>query len=112
MVQQVREDPKMMRQGILAGLVMLVVALGTPGDLAAAPERVTLKIEGLTPTGCSSAGAVRGTIERTEGVARADVSLERGEAVVELDPAKVDVNQLMATVERYCLVKVTRPAAP
>lgn len=96
----------------LVGLIVVATVFGTLGNVAAAPERVTLKIEGLTPTGCSSPPAVKGTIESTEGVVRADVSRERGEAVVEFDSAKADLTQLMAKVERYCLVKVTRPAAP
>ncbi len=99
-----------MRRRVLVGFVALLVALWTVGGLGAAPERVTLKIEGMTASGCSSPASVKATMERTEGVARADVSAERGEAVVELDPARVDLAQLMVTVERYCLVKVTRPA--
>ena len=101
----------MTKQHRLLGLVVLLGVVGIFGDAAAAPERVTLKIEGLTQAGCSSPASVRGTILRTEGVTQVEVSRERGEAVVELDPAKVDVAQLMAKVERYCLVKVTRPPA-
>jgi len=91
---------------------MLLLVLGTLVEVAAAPERVTLKIEGLTASGCSSPAAVKGTIERTQGVTRAEVSRERAEAVVELDPASVDLPELIAKVERYCLVKVTRVPAP
>lgn len=97
---------------VLVGLVVVATVFGPVHNVAAAPERVTLRIEGLTQAGCSSPPSVKGTIESTEGVTRAEVSRERGEAVVEFDPAKVDVAQLMAKVERYCLVKVTRPAAP
>ncbi len=101
----------MTKQRQLLGLVVLLAVVGIVGDAAAAPERVTLRIEGLTQTGCSSPASVKGTILRTEGVTQAEVSRERGEAIVEVDPAKADLAQLMAKVERYCLVKVTRPPA-
>ena len=101
----------MVRRRLLVSLVALLAVVGAFADAAAAPERVTLKVEGLTQTGCSSPASVKGTILRTEGVTQAEVSRERGEAIVEFDPAKVDLRQLMAKVERYCLVKVTRPPA-
>lgn len=88
--------------GVLAGV----------GVAPAAPERVRLKVEGLTETGCSSPPAVRATLLATEGVTGAEVSRERGEAVVELDPARVDLAELMARVERFCLVRVSRPTTP
>lgn len=96
----------------VVGLFVFVALLGLAGGLSAGPERITLKIEGLTPSGCSSPAAVRGTMKNMEGVAAAQVSLERGEAVVEFDPAKLDLAQLAIRVERYCQVKVTRPSAP
>jgi len=83
-----------------------------PASGAAGTKTVTLKVAGLTATGCSSPASVKGTIMRTEGVTQAEVSRERGEAVVEFDPVKVDLAQLMAKVEQYCLVRVTRPPAP
>lgn len=46
------------------------------------------------------------------GVEHVEVSLEKGEAVVEFDPARVDLAQLMAKVERECQVKVIRAPAP
>jgi len=98
------------KRRVLVSLLTLLAVVGALGDAAAA-ERVTLKVEGLTQTGCSSPASVKGTILRTEGVTQAEVSRERGEAIVEFDPAKVDLRQLMAKVERYCLVKVTRPPA-
>jgi copper chaperone CopZ len=101
-----------MRRRVSVGLVGLVVVLGLAGDLRAAPEKVTVKVEGLTSSGCSSPASVKGTMERIEGVARADVNAERGEAVVEFDPSRVDLAQLVAKVERYCLVKMTPPSRP
>jgi len=101
-----------MRYRLVIGLGALLVILWSAGQVAAAPDRVTLKIEGLTPTGCSSPAAVRGTMKSTDGVSDAEVSLERGEAVLEFDPAKVDLAQLTGKVERFCQVKITRPPAP
>lgn len=87
----------------------LLLALATLG-LAAAPARVVLSLEGLTPSGCSSPAAVKATIERTDGVTRADVSLERAEAIVEFDPTRVTLTELMTRVERVYLVKaIPRP---
>jgi len=93
---------------VMLGAVL--AAIGLSGCAAAARDQVTLKIEGLTATGCSSPAAVQGTILRAEGVTRAEVSAERGEAVVEFDPARVDLTELVASVERFCLVRITRPA--
>jgi copper chaperone len=90
-------------------LVLFVVILAMATDRSAALERITLKLEGLTSSGCSSPAAVRGTMKSVEGVSEAEVSLERGEAVVELDPAKVDLAWLATKVERFCQVKVNRP---
>jgi len=97
---------------MVIGLGALLVVLWSADQVAAAPDRVTLKIEGLTPTGCSSPAAVRGTMKSTDGVSDAEVSLERGEAVLEFDPAKVDLAKLTGKVERFCQVKITRPPAP
>jgi copper chaperone CopZ len=50
---------------------------------------------------CSSCAAtVRGMLERTPGVARATVSLERAEAIVEFDPARVAPTDLVQVIER------------
>lgn len=49
---------------------------------AAAAEEVTkltLKVEGMTQTGCSGPPAIRGTMKSFQGVRDAVVSLERAE---------------------------------
>jgi len=46
-------------------------------------ESVTLKISGMTCAGCVR--SVRNVLEAVQGVRSAQVSLERGEATVELD---------------------------
>jgi copper chaperone CopZ len=102
----------MVRTRLLPGVIVLLAVVGAFAGGATALERVTLKIEGLTQTGCSSPASVKGTMLRTEGVTRAEVSRERSEAIVEFDPTKVDLTQLMAKVERFCLVKVSRPPTP
>lgn len=95
-------------RSLSAGVAVFVAATSAAADVST----VTLKIDGMSPAGCSSPAAVRGTMKSVDGVTQAEVSLERGEAVVEFDPAKVDLTQLVAKVERYCQVKVTRPPAP
>lgn len=95
-------------RSLSAAVAVFVAATAAAADVT----KVTLKIEGMTPTGCSSPAAVRATMKSVDGVTQAEVSLERGEAVVEFDPAKVDLIQFAAKVERYCQVKVTRPQAP
>lgn len=102
----------MASRGLALALGALLAAVEVSWCAAAARERVTLKVDGLTPTGCSSPAAVQGTILRADGVSAAEVSAERGEAVVEFDPARVDLTELVARVERFCLVRITRPAAP
>jgi copper chaperone len=46
---------------------------------------VTLKVNGMTCAGCVR--SVKKVLETVPGVRSADVSLERAEATVELDPA-------------------------
>jgi copper chaperone CopZ len=59
---------------------------------------ITLKISGMTCGGCR-AGAER-ALRRVPGVLAAEVSLERGEAVVEYDPKKAAPVDLRAAVEK------------
>lgn len=88
-------------------MAAFVLATAAAADVA----RLTLKIEGMTPTGCSSPPAIRGTMQSFPGVRGADVSLERGEATLEYEPGQLDLEKLITTVERMCLVKITRPPA-
>jgi len=59
-------------------------------------EKVTLGISGMTCGGCVR--SVTNVLTAQDGVAKADVSLEKKNAVVEFDPAKVQVEQLKRSV--------------
>ena len=60
-------------------------------------QTVTLGITGMTCGGCVR--SVTNVLKGQDGVAKADVSLEKANAVVEFDPAKVQVEQLKRSVE-------------
>ena len=68
--------------------------------IAAAAERletVRFKVVGMTCGGCVI--STRKVLTRLTGVTKADVSYEKGEAVVTYDPAKVTVAQMVAAVK-------------
>jgi copper chaperone len=60
-------------------------------------ETVTLGISGMTCGGCVR--SVGNVLKALDGVAKADVSLEKNNAVVDYDPAKVGLEQLKRSVE-------------
>ena len=60
-------------------------------------QTVTLGISGMTCGGCVR--SVTNVLKAQEGVAKADVSLEKANAVVEFDPGKVQLAQLKRSVE-------------
>ena len=59
-------------------------------------EKVTLGISGMTCGGCVR--SVTNVLTAQDGVAKAEVSLEKKNAVVEFDPARVQVEQLKRSV--------------
>jgi mercuric ion transport protein len=61
----------------------------TPG---AVMEKATFKVEGMTCASCET--TIKLALERTPGVGRAEVSYDRGEAVVEYDPKKTTQQKL------------------
>jgi len=60
-------------------------------------QTTTLNISGMTCGGCVS--SVSKVLNALEGVAKADVSLDKKCAVVDYDPAKLDVDRLKRSVE-------------
>ena len=60
-------------------------------------ETFTLNIGGMTCGGCVK--SVTRILENTEGVAKAEVSLENKNAVIEFDPAKTNPAVLIEAVE-------------
>jgi copper chaperone len=59
-------------------------------------ETVTIKVGGMTCGGCVA--SVQRVLQAIPGVARADVSLEKGEADVTYDPAQARPDALRAAV--------------
>ena len=60
-------------------------------------QTITLGITGMTCGGCVR--SVTNVLKAQDGVAKADVSLEKNNAVIEFDPGKVQVDQLKRSVE-------------
>lgn len=60
-------------------------------------QKVTLGVSGMTCGGCVR--NVTGLLNGLDGVAKADVSLEKKSAVVDYDPAKLGVDQIKRTIE-------------
>ena len=59
-------------------------------------KTVTLGISGMTCGGCVR--SVTNVLTALDGVAKADVSLEKRSAVVDYDPAKVAIEKLKSSV--------------
>jgi copper chaperone len=60
-------------------------------------ETVTLRVDGMTCQGCVR--SVTNVLHGVPGVCRAEVSLERAEATVEFDPARVSPAALKQAIE-------------
>ena len=59
-------------------------------------ETTVLKVNGMTCGGCVR--SVGNVLKALDGVTKAEVSLEKNNAVVEYDPGKVQVEQLKRSV--------------
>jgi len=60
-------------------------------------ETTTIKVDGMSCGGCVK--SVTGVLTALDGVAKAVVSLEQKQAVVEFDATKVTREQLRAVIE-------------
>lgn len=60
-------------------------------------ETTTIKVDGMSCGGCVK--SVTGVLTALDGVAKAEVSLEKAQAVVEFDAAKLTRDQLKAVIE-------------
>ncbi len=60
-------------------------------------ETTTIKVGGMSCGGCVK--SVTGVLMAQDGVAKAEVSLEQKQAVVEFDAAKTTLDQLKAAIE-------------
>lgn len=61
-------------------------------------EQIRLLVSGMTCQGCVR--SVKRVLEATPGVDAAEISLERGEAVVQVAPGRASAADLIAAVER------------
>ena len=60
-------------------------------------ETTTIKVDGMSCGGCVK--SVTGVLTALDGVAKAEVSLEQKQAVVEFDAAKLTRDALKAVIE-------------
>jgi copper chaperone len=60
-------------------------------------ETTTIKVDGMSCGGCVK--SVTGVLTALDGVAKAEVSLEQKQAVVEFDAGKVTRDQLKVVIE-------------
>lgn len=60
-------------------------------------ETTTIKVDGMSCGGCVK--SVTGVLTALDGVAKAEVSLEQKQALVEFDAARVTRDQLKAVIE-------------
>jgi mercuric ion transport protein len=64
---------------------------------AAGMEKATFKVKGMTCASCET--TIKLALERDPGVGRAEVSYDRGEAVVEYDPRKTGPEKIRQTID-------------
>ena len=60
-------------------------------------ETTTIKVDGMSCGGCVK--SVTGVLTALAGVAKADVSLEQKQAVIEFDAGRVTRDQLKAAID-------------
>jgi copper chaperone CopZ len=64
---------------------------------SAGMEKATFKVKGMTCASCET--TIKLALERDPGVGRAEVSYDRGEAVVEYDPRKTGPEKLRQAID-------------
>ncbi|MCA1603332.1 MAG: cation transporter [Acidobacteria bacterium] len=60
-------------------------------------ETVTVKVEGMDCTACEA--PIRAVLEKTPGVRSGDVSYKRGDARVEFDPKRTNIDQIKRAID-------------
>jgi mercuric transport protein len=80
-----------------AVIVITILALSA-GIALAKTSTVTLRVKGMTCGGCET--SVTQALKSTEGVEDAQVSYERGEAVVKYDDQKVTIAKLREVINK------------
>ena len=90
---------------LVVGLVM-VLALGVM-TAAAFTKTVTIKVDGMKCAKCSE--SVSKALKATDGVQDAEVSSEKGEAVIKYDDQKVDEAKLREVINSTGFKAVAEP---
>ena len=88
------------------GIIIVAVLLAAfAATLQGATTKTTLRVEGMTCTGCET--AVRMVLKKVPGVTSADVSYEKKQAVVTYDPSRTTPAKLAAAIAEAFGYKVT-----
>ena len=90
----------------LVGTGVLVVTLGVI-TAAAFTKTVTIKVEGMKCAKCSA--SVTKALKATEGVEEAQVSSDKGEAVIKYDDAKLNEAKLREVINSTGFKAVEEP---
>ena len=90
---------------LVVGLVM-VLALGVM-TAAAFTKTVTIKVDGMKCAKCSA--SVSKALKATEGVEEAEVSSEKGEAVIKYDDQKLNETKLREVINSTGFKAVEQP---
>ncbi len=87
----------MSRRKLLLGFIFALVLSFGANAVLAATRTVTLRVRGMTCSGCAT--SVEKALKSTEGVQDARVSFERGKAVIKYDDQKVTVDKLRMVIQ-------------
>jgi copper chaperone len=89
----------------ISGVLVLTLGVITA---AAFTKTVTIKVEGMKCEKCSS--SVTKALKATDGVQDAQVSSEKGEAVIKYDDQKLDETKLREVINSTGFKAVAQPA--
>lgn len=89
---------------VVGGVLVLTLGVITA---AAFTKTVTIKVEGMKCAKCS--GAVTKALKATEGVETAEVSSDKGEAVIKYDDQKLDETKLREVINKTGFKAVEQP---
>jgi len=90
---------------VLSGVLVMTVGVITA---AAFTKTVTIKVEGMKCEKCSA--SVTKALKATDGVEEAQVSSEKGEAVVTYDDQKLTETKLREVINKTGFKAVEQPA--
>ena len=90
---------------VLSGVLVITVGVITA---AAFTKTVTIKVEGMKCTKCSA--SVTKALKATDGVEEAQVSSDKGEAVVTYDDQKLTETKLREVINKTGFKAVEQPS--